>query len=181
MMATITEVAGGELLEEVRKLFLEYAASTGLDLSFQGFDHELATLPGKYARPQGRLLLLIEDGRPGGCVGMRSLEGRRPAASRRASWPGGSISQNSSNPTVERTCEMKRFYIRPEFRGRGLGRVLANRIIDEARQAGYTTMLLDTLPTMTAAIALYERLGFHDTALYTHNPVPGTRFFELVL
>ncbi len=180
-MATIAEVAGGELLEEVRKLFLEYAASTGLDLSFQGFDQELATLPGKYGRPHGRLLLASEDDRPAGCVGLRPLEGRRPAACRRASSPGGSISGSFPQSTGERACEMKRFYVRPEFRGRGLGRILADRIINEARQAGYTIMLLDTLPTMTAAIALYELLGFHDTVPYTHNPVPGTRFFELVL
>ncbi len=138
-------------LEIVRELFAEYAASLGVDLSFQDFDRELNTL-GKFYE---RILIAKEGGGAAGCVAMRCLD--------------------------DATCEMKRLYIRPEFRGRNLGRTLAERIIDEARHRGYQRMRLDTLPRMTAAIPLYESLGFVEIAPYRFNPIAGTKFMELRL
>jgi len=138
-------------LDAVRELFAEYAASLGVDLSFQDFDRELATLASFYEL----ILVAQEDAPAAGCVAMRRLD--------------------------DATCEMKRLYIRPEFRRHNLGRTLAERIIDEARHRGYTRMRLDTLPTMTAAIPLYESLGFVEIAPYRFNPIEGTKFMELRL
>ncbi|XHS79383.1 GNAT family N-acetyltransferase [Burkholderiaceae bacterium UC74_6] len=135
-----------EDLETVRALFREYAVGTGLDLEFQGFEDELAALPGKYARPRGRLLLAWHEGQPLGCVALR--------------------------PVNERDCEMKRLYVRPAARGLNLGRELASRICEEGREAGYQRILLDTLSTMTAALTLYRSLGFTDTQAYVYNPLP---------
>jgi ribosomal protein S18 acetylase RimI-like enzyme len=138
-------------LQVVRELILEYASSLGVDLSFQDLDHELNTLSDFY-----ELVLIAHEGdRAAGCVALRRLD--------------------------ETTCEMKRLYIRPEFRGHNLGRTLAERIIDEARRRGYTRMRLDTLPTMTAAIPLYKSLGFVEIAPYRFNPIAGTKFMELRL
>jgi ribosomal protein S18 acetylase RimI-like enzyme len=138
-------------LDVVRELILEYASSLGVDLSFQGFDDELATLATFYE------LILIANGgdHAAGCVALRRLD--------------------------DTTCEMKRLYIRPEFRGHNLGRTLAERIIDEARHRGYRRMRLDTLPTMTAAIPLYKSLGFVEIEPYRFNPIEGTKFMELRL
>jgi putative acetyltransferase len=139
----------------VRELFLEYAQSLGFELCFQSFDQELAELPGAYAPPRGRLLLALVGGLPAGCVALR--------------------------PQGADACEMKRLYVRPAQRGSGLGRALVERVVGEARSAGYRCMRLDTVPAMQEAQALYRALGFRDIAAYTANPVPGARFLELTL
>lgn len=139
----------------VRSLFEEYAASLDTDLCFQGFAEELAGLPGDYAPPGGRLLLALKDGQTAGCIALRPL-----------------------NTGV---CEMKRLYVRPAFRAHGIGRALVDRLIHEARSAGYQHLRLDTLPSMTGAQALYRRLGFREIAPYYDSPVEGTVFLELQL
>ncbi len=142
-------------LDEARALFREYQAAIGVDLCFQGFEAELAALPGDYAPPRGRLLLTRGGSRIAGGIALR--------------------------PLSDGDCEMKRLYVRPDFRKTGLGRLLAERLIEEARTIGYRRMCLDTLPTMTSAQRLYESLGFADIAPYRHNPVGGTRFMGLEL
>jgi putative acetyltransferase len=148
--------APGELLEQVRALFLEYASSLGFSLCFQGFDEELRSLPGMYAPPRGRLLLDLQERRPAGCVGVHE-------------WDKGA-------------AEMKRLYVRPEFRGRGLARALTLGALEEARAIGYRTVRLDTIPaTMESAIALYRDLGFREIPPYRENPIPGALYLELSL
>jgi len=142
-------------LELVRSLFREYAAGLGIDLCFQGFEEELAGLPGKYAAPGGLLLLARLGGEAVGCVALRPVEGG--------------------------ACEMKRLYVRPAARGTRLGRALAERICAEGRAAGYARICLDTLPSMRAAIGLYEALGFKPIAPYVYNPIPGALFLGLDL
>jgi putative acetyltransferase len=145
-----------EEIPRIRELFLEYAQSLGFSLCFQSFDKELAGLPGDYAPPDGRLLLGIYDGAPAGCVALHKLA-----------------------PEV---CEMKRLYVRPQFRGKGLGRVLAERIIADARQIGYQRLRLDTVePKMQAAVAMYRQLGFRETPPYRENPIEGALYMELQL
>jgi ribosomal protein S18 acetylase RimI-like enzyme len=126
-----------------------------VDLSFQGFAEELAGLPGEYKAPGGTLILCVVDQRPAGCVAVR--------------------------PWHLRACEMKRLYVRKEFQGQGCGHILAAEAVKWAKHAGYERMLLDTLPAMTAAQHLYERLGFREIDAYRFNPIRGTRYMELPL
>src|ERR1700730_12274272 len=152
----MTQVEPPAQIEQARELFLEYAQSLGFSLCFQNFDQELASLPGDYAPPDGRLLLAIEADQIAGCVALRKID--------------------------ESTCEMKRLFLRSACRGKGLGRKLAEAIIAEARQLGYQRMRLDTLPgKMDQAIELNRSLGFHEIASYYHNPVGGATFMELAL
>lgn len=139
----------------VKKLFLEYAAALNVDLCFQDFADELATLPGRYAPPAGRLILATKDSDAAGCVAIRSF--------------GNGV------------CEMKRLFVRQEVRRTGLGRTLAKRAISDAIDIGYSTVVLDTLPNMIAARALYQSLGFRVCDSYYATPLPGTIFMELKL
>ncbi|MFM0207543.1 GNAT family N-acetyltransferase [Paraburkholderia sediminicola] len=141
-----------EQLEVVRAIFREYAESLSIDLSFQNFESELAELPGKFAAPRGRVLLVLSNEEVVGCVAMRPLD--------------------------ELTCEMKRLYIRPSGRGQQVGRQLATLICRIAREAGYTRIRLDTLPDMQAAQQLYISLGFKPIPAYVFNPIAGTIFME---
>jgi ribosomal protein S18 acetylase RimI-like enzyme len=139
----------------VRALFKEYAEGLGVDLSFQRFDDEVVALPGKYAMPEGRLLLAWHGEQPVGCIAMRRVD------------PG--------------VCEMKRLYVRPQARGESLGRRLVVRLCEEARAAGYSRIYLDTLASMASAQKLYESLGFRPIEAYVFNPLPGTKFLGLEL
>ncbi|MEZ2738605.1 GNAT family N-acetyltransferase [Comamonas jiangduensis] len=138
------------------QLFREYADSLGLDLAFQNFDDELAQLPGEYAAPRGALLLAYVDGALAGCCALRPLD----------------------NADIPNAAEMKRLYVRRAFRGFGLGRQLAETILDAARQAGYASVLLDTLDDMEAARNLYADLGFQSIEPYYHNPIPGAHYLK---
>jgi GNAT superfamily N-acetyltransferase len=141
----------------VRTLFREYAQSLGFGLDFQGFEDEVESLPGEYAEPRGVILLAAPaGGEPWGVVALRPLED-------------------------EGACEMKRMYVRPEARGRGVGRVLGAAIVEEGRARGYRVMRLDTIDTMAPAITLYASLGFRPIAPYRFNPLPGALFFEASL
>lgn len=146
-------------IDELRGLFREYAQGLGVDLCFQQFDLELAGLPGEYAPPHGALLTAKVDGKLAGCCAIRPLDA--------ADYPN--------------ACEMKRLYVRKDFRAMGLGRQLAEAALDAARQAGYSCVLLDTLDDMEAARALYQELGFHEIPPYYHNPIPGAHYLKAAL
>ncbi|MGZ4733490.1 MAG: GNAT family N-acetyltransferase [Terriglobales bacterium] len=145
-----------EHIEQARYLFLEYGRSLGFSLCFQSFEEELKTLPGAYGPPSGRLLLARSAGHAAGCIALRKLESG--------------------------ICEMKRLYVRPEDRGRGLGRMLVERLIAEARAAGYKRMRLDTVESaMKDAVALYRRIGFQEIAPYSAIPIESALWMELLL
>lgn len=143
-------------MEATREIFREYAQGLGVDLCFQQFDAELASLPGDYAGPRGALLLARVDGQVAGSCALRPLDA--------ADYPN--------------AAEMKRLYVRKAFRGFGLGRQLVEAVLDAARQAGYDSVLLDTLDDMEAARALYEELGFEEIPPYYHNPIPGAHYLR---
>jgi ribosomal protein S18 acetylase RimI-like enzyme len=145
-----------EHIEQTRALFLEYAESLGFSLCFQSFDEELKSLPGAYAPPSGRLLLAQYEQQAAGCVALRKLEAN--------------------------SCEMKRLYVRPAHRGKGLGRILVERVIAEARAIGYQRMRLDTIASsMQDAVELYRKIGFKEIAPYRANPIAGALYLELLL
>lgn len=153
-------------IAQARELFLEYAQSLGFSLCFQNFDQELAGLPGDYAPPAGRLLLAEFESQLAGCVALHKLDAKI-------------IDARIIDANI---CEMKRLYLRPAFRGKGLGRALADRIIAEARQIGYRRMRLDTVePVMKDAVAMYRRIGFKEIAAYCANPIAGALYMELEL
>ncbi len=141
--------------EITKKLLIEYADSLGFHLCFQNFDEELANLPGDYASPTGCLLLAEFEEQPVGCVALRKLS--------------------------DDICEMKRLYVRQQFRGMGIGRALVETVIEEARKIGYNYMRLDTVPSMEAANALYVSVGFKKTCAYRYNPIEGAVYMELKL
>ncbi|MGD0596232.1 MAG: GNAT family N-acetyltransferase [Sedimentisphaerales bacterium] len=154
-MLKILDARTGENLEIIKKLFEEYAESLGFDLSFQNFNEELANLPGEYALPTGCLLLAMYKNEVAGCVALRRID--------------------------KTICEMKRLYVRPQFRRNGIGRALAEAVIERTKKAGYKQMRLDTAPTMNAARNLYESLGFEEIDAYRYNPLKGAVFMELIL
>jgi GNAT superfamily N-acetyltransferase len=142
-------------LDEIKQLFGEYVAWLDVDLAFQDYAHEFNNLPGKYAEPDGRLYITCVDDQPAGCIAMRRFD--------------------------EQRCEMKRLYVRPQYRGLKLGRILVEQVIADARSSGYTAMLLDTLSFMPDAIALYRKLGFVETSPYYASPMPNTYYFKFLL
>jgi GNAT superfamily N-acetyltransferase len=155
-MIEIVQAETSEQIKETRKIFREYEAWLDLDLCFQGFEAELANLPGKYAAPEGRLFLAISDGKTAGCIALRKLE--------------------------DGICEMKRLFVRDEFRGQKIGIGLIEKLISEAREIGYEKLRLDTYPPkMGKAVRLYESYGFREIAPYYHNPHGKTLFMELEL
>jgi putative acetyltransferase len=148
-----------ELLDATREIFREYAAQLGVDLCFQNFDAELVGLPGEYTGPRGALLLATVDGEVAGCGALRPV----------------------TDVDYANACEMKRLYVRPAFRRFGIGRLLAQALMDRGLQAGYSNLLLDTLDDMEAARGLYASLGFEEIAPYYFNPIPGAHYLKASL
>jgi len=151
----VVEASSAEQVETVRALFEEYWRQFGFTPCFQGFASEVAALPGKYAPPDGALALLEIEGRPAGCVALRRSDAER--------------------------AEFKRLYVRPEYRGRGLGRVLLDWVIARARQSGYRELVADTMPVMKTALDMYLRAGFERTSPYSAEPTPGAVYLRLPL
>jgi GNAT superfamily N-acetyltransferase len=154
-MATILRAESSVQIATVRGLIAEYVDGLGIDLSCQGFAEEFAGLPGHYSPPRGALLLAVEDGEAAGCVALKPIDAD--------------------------SGEFKRFFVRPGFRGRGIGLALGRAIVDCARRIGYRRLRLDTLPSMRAAVAVYRALGFRPIGAYHQTPIPGTVFMELEL
>ena len=152
----IVDADSAALLESARAIIREYAAGLGVDLSFQDFEGEMAGLPGEYGPPAGALLLAFVDGQLAGCGAMPAL----------------------ADVDYANACEMKRLYVRPAFRGFGIGRLLAQRLLERAREAGYANMLLDTLDDMESARGLYEALGFEEIPPYYYNPIAGAHYLK---
>ncbi len=153
---SLIPASSAEQIETIRTLFLEYQQWLNFSLCFQGFDKELAALPGKYEPPSGRLYLAECDGRAAGCIALRPME-------------------------ESGVCEMKRLYVREEFRGKGIGKYLTKTVLGDAIEIGYHTMRLDTLQRMETARALYTSLGFTEVPAYYHNPLDGVVYMELRL
>ncbi|MBP2640335.1 MAG: family N-acetyltransferase [Firmicutes bacterium] len=151
----LVTVSSGHHIRQIQELLHEYQAMIGIDLCFQEFEQEVQSLPGKYAPPRGCLYLAVLNEIPAGCIALRPLN--------------------------EVQCEMKRLYVRPAFRGRGLAKQLTERIIDDARKIGYRQIVLDTLAMMTVAQALYHSLGFREIEPYCFNPLEGVRYMGLDL
>ena len=151
----ITIADGTNHLDYVRALFTEYTGSLGIDLDFQNYTDEFDHLPGKYTRPDGRLYLALADEKPAGCIALRPIDSHR--------------------------CEMKRLYVKPEFRRMSIARKLMLQVIEDAREIGYQEMMLDTLASMTEALAIYKIFGFVETVPYYYNPLQNTRFLKLNL
>jgi putative acetyltransferase len=159
-MQHIYQASTSDEIASARVLFTEYAQSLGFSLCFQGFDKELERLSGEYAPPEGRLFLAEHDGKIAGCIALKKV----------------------AIPNVSSACEMKRLYVRPEFRKYGVGRALAEKLIEEARKIGYQRMVLDTVPSkMPAAVALYRSLGFVERTPYYDNPLEDVLYMELDL
>ena len=156
---SLTTPASPEELQATAQIFREYAESLGIDLAFQQFEQELSTLPGDYAAPRGSLLLAWVDHELAGCCALRPLD----------------------NVDIANASEMKRLYVRPAFRRFGLGRLLAEAVLDAARRQGYACVLLDTLDDMEAARSLYEDLGFEEVPPYYHSPMAGAHYLKVEL
>ncbi len=154
-MLTISQAKTDEQIDQARLLFEEYVSSLGFDVAFQNVADELARLPGLYAPPSGRLLLALHENRAAGCVALKKLDNQ--------------------------TCEMKRLYVRPQYRNLRVGKTLVDALISEAQVAGYRRMRLTTVMTMERAISIYQSWGFKEIPAYCHHPVPGTIFMELTL
>ena len=154
-MIELIHIESEQHLADVRELFLEYAKSLGFSLCFQDFDKELAGLPGEYAPPDGRLYIAFDDEDAIGCIALRKLD--------------------------DGICEMKRLYVKPSGRGKGLGKLLVQTVIDEAKKIGYTKMRLETVPKMKEAITLYRSIGFYEIESYRENPIEGALYMEMEL
>ncbi len=152
----IISVTTPEQIETIRLLFTEYQQWLNFSLCFQGFDEELAGLPGKYSLPKGRLFIAEYEGKVAGCIALRPMD-------------------------EEGICEMKRLFVREEFRGKGIGKILTDRIIVDAKAIGYRTMRLDTLQRMETARSLYKKLGFKIIPAYYNNPMEEVVYMELAL
>jgi GNAT superfamily N-acetyltransferase len=154
-MIELKIIKSGEQIEQVRILFKEYARTLDFDLYFQDFDNELVNLPGEYSLPEGCLLLALYSGKIAGCAALRQID--------------------------QKTCEMKRMFVRPNFRRKGIGRAMAEHLVNFARGYGYERMMLDTIDTMKPAVSLYSSLGFCNAAPYRYNPIKGVAYMELRL
>ena len=155
-MIEIIHASSDDHIKQAKLLFIEYASSLDFDLCFQNFDKEIDEMPGKYSPPDGRLLLALSDDEYAGCIALRKIE--------------------------EGICEMKRLFVRPEFRSQQIGKLLTDKIIDEARTIGYTKMRLDTIENkMKEAVNLYKSYGFYEIDAYYDNPETGVLYMELIL